>query len=337
MGAITVSVVSTLVTLDADQATVTVSVTNREPGPQRVVLGLYAVPGAVGQTEAPPAAARTGADAAAATPSGGPVDPGSWTAVDRPLREIAPGATEQYAVSFDRTAAPTGTHHLKVIAYPADRAPEEYSEQGRVLQVVVPATPEPAPRARPWWLYALIAVLVLAVAAVAFVLLRPRGPEEVAIPDVTGLTQAQARERLSSAGLTGVVSTATVDAPGTARDVAVGTEPAVGEPVPSDEDILLVLATGRVEVPDLTGVRDDDAEQVIAELELEPAFDGGRPGTVVGQDRTGLVPVDATVTLTIDPDVDDFEPPCLPWPQCILPDLPLREFPDRVFEPELGF
>ena len=45
---------------------------------------------------------------------------------------------------------------------------------------------------------AALSVLVLAVAAVAFFLLRPRGPQEVAIPDVTGLTQAQA------AGLAGV-------------------------------------------------------------------------------------------------------------------------------------
>ncbi len=311
MSEISVSLASTQVTLVNGRSSLTASVTNASASVERVVLGVYAAPGA-----------------AAAATAGPVVNPVSWTTVERPLREIGPGATEQYVVSFEAAAAPAGTYGLKAIAYPADRAPEEYSDRGQTLQVIVPAAPvEPPPPKRPWWIFILVAVLLAAVGGVAYYLTRP--PAELAMPDVAGLSQVEARDLLVEVGFTGTLVTATVNQPGVAQDVAVRTEPAAGEVVAPGTGITLVLATGLVEVPDLTGARDDDAVAALEALDLVPAFSGGRPGTVTNQDRQGLAPFDATVTLTINPDTPP-QPPCTPWPACILPDLPVFEIPDRI-------
>jgi beta-lactam-binding protein with PASTA domain len=129
------------------------------------------------------------------------------------------------------------------------------------------------------------------------------GPDAIEIPDISGLSQARAREELSRAGFTGIVSTRTENAPGVAQDVAVGTEPAAGESASADAAITLILGTGLVEVPDLTGQTEADALATLDGLELssrityEPA--AGDSGRVISQDRTGAVAVDATVTLTV--------------------------------------
>jgi hypothetical protein len=318
------------ITLGPATTTVTASVTNGEATAQRIVVAAYAPPEAQPAPPAPPPTAATPTPATPPAPAT-VVDPGTWTKVDGSPREIAPGATEQFSVTFDRSKAPVGAHVLKIFAYPADRAPEEYKDQGQVLKVTVPA--QPPPPKRKWWIYVLAGVLVLAVAGVAYVLTRP--PAMIEVPDVNGRTQAEARNVLESSGFRGDISTATIDAPGTATDVAVGTEPAAGESISADASLTLVLGTGRVEVPDLTGFRDADAEQALAELQLTPAFVGGRPGTVISQNPIGLAPVDATVTLTIDPD-QPWEPPCTPWPECILPDLPFLDPPGDVFSRGAG-
>ena len=134
------------------------------------------------------------------------------------------------------------------------------------------------------------------------------GPEATAIPDVAGLTQAEARQRLSQSGFTGEVSTTTVDEPGVEKDVAVRTEPAAGEQVAPGTAIVLVLATGNVDVPDLTGLTDTEAAATLGSLKLTTVIEGERPGVVISQDRRGPIPVNATVTLTIGPAPDEPGP-----------------------------
>ncbi len=134
------------------------------------------------------------------------------------------------------------------------------------------------------------------------------GPEELAIPDVAGLTQAEARQRLSEEGLTGEVSTSSVDEPGVEKDVAVRTEPGSGERVAPDTAIVLVLATGNVDVPDLTGLTDTEAAAALGSLKLTTVIEGERPGVVISQDRRGPIPINATVTLTIGPAPEEPDP-----------------------------
>jgi hypothetical protein len=136
-------------------STLTASVTNAATVPARVVLAAFG----------PQAGAGPAAGAAA------------WTVVDRPLRQLAPGATEQYTVTVTPPAdAPAGDHVVRLIAYDADRPPEEYSDQAQQVRVTVPAAPVVTRPRVPWWIYAVAGVLVFVVAAVAFLLLRPRTP-----------------------------------------------------------------------------------------------------------------------------------------------------------------
>jgi beta-lactam-binding protein with PASTA domain len=129
------------------------------------------------------------------------------------------------------------------------------------------------------------------------------GPEQVVIPDVTGLTQERARQVLATEGLTGEILTTTRDAAGQAADIALGTEPGVGQSVAPDAQITLVLATGLVDVPSMVGSTEADASAKLDELQVRPRIiyqtDAGEPGIVLEQDRSGKIPVDATVTLTI--------------------------------------
>jgi YVTN family beta-propeller protein len=147
---------STQVALDQGRAAVTASVTNSAPALRRVVLGVFAPE---------------------PRPGGVPGAQPAWATVEKPLRELAPGATEQYVVSF---ATPpglaAGAYELKLVPYPADAAPEEYAAGAQVLRLVVgPTAPPPRPKKR-WWLWVLAAVLLVAVGATVYLLTRPQQP-----------------------------------------------------------------------------------------------------------------------------------------------------------------
>ncbi|MBK9158163.1 MAG: hypothetical protein IPM11_08575 [Micropruina sp.] len=154
MSTITLALTSTSVTATGSPVSVTASVTNSATVPARIVLGVFPVPDA------------TGADAR------------PWTQIDQPLREIAPGTTEQFTITL---TAPAGTaagqYNVRFIAYDADRPPEEYSDQAQQLQVVVAGAKAAATPARvAWWIYAIAGVLVVVVGVVAFLVLRPSPP-----------------------------------------------------------------------------------------------------------------------------------------------------------------
>ena len=150
MSNITLALTSTSVTATGTPLSVTASVTNSATVPARIVLGAFA-----------------------ATEPGGP-DARPWTRVDQPLRVIAPGTTEQYTITLSPPAGiPAGDYVVRFIAYDADRPPEEYSDQAKQLQVVVPATTAAPPKGVPWWVYAVAGALVLIIGVVAFLVLRP--------------------------------------------------------------------------------------------------------------------------------------------------------------------
>ena len=165
MSSITLTLTAAAVTATRGApSTITASVTNSATVPARVVLGAYPQ-AADGATTPPPTGAAP------------------WTSVDRPLREIAAGATEPYTVTITPPAdAPPGEHPVRLIAYDADRAPEEYSDQAQQVRVTVPAAAVTKAAGTPWWIYAVAGVLVLVVGVVAFLLLRPEAPEPLPTP-----------------------------------------------------------------------------------------------------------------------------------------------------------
>ena len=152
MNTISLTVPVSTLTLTDGRATTTASVTNGATVPARITVAALA-------------------DAANAN------DAASWTSVDRPLREIAAGATEQFTVTFATPPTTTpGTYGVRLLAYSADRAPEEYADLARRVELVVPtATVPPAvPDKRRWWPIAAIVAALVVVAAVVIYLVLPK-------------------------------------------------------------------------------------------------------------------------------------------------------------------
>ncbi|GGC94659.1 serine/threonine protein kinase [Tersicoccus solisilvae] len=131
-----------------------------------------------------------------------------------------------------------------------------------------------------------------------------RGRQPVAVPDVTGATEQQARQRLTDAGLTVAVAPARVFS-STVPDGAVTAQAPAGGQTPRGSTINLTLSKGprMVEVPAVVGQQVDRArrqlEQAGFRVQLREVL-GGFFGTVRAQDpREGTAPEGSTIVLTV--------------------------------------
>ncbi|WP_129656914.1 Stk1 family PASTA domain-containing Ser/Thr kinase [Rothia halotolerans] len=134
------------------------------------------------------------------------------------------------------------------------------------------------------------------------------GPASVTLPeDFAGQSEAYVRSQLTDLGLVpGTVTT--VDSPSIQAGMVVGTEPAIGEPVASGETVNLVLSTGKVTVPDITGMDRDAAiaaltaeeTQLTTQIVTEPSSEEA-PGTVLRQSAApgSSIAQGSTVTMTV--------------------------------------
>ena len=129
------------------------------------------------------------------------------------------------------------------------------------------------------------------------------GPNSVAIPDVTGLTQDTARQQIEDAGLT-VGSVQEENDPAQPEGRALRTDPAAGTSVSPSQSVALFISSGNVELPDLRGQAQADAVNTLNGLRLTSVIvqqetADAAAGTVIAQDRSGLLQQGNTVTLTI--------------------------------------
>ncbi len=142
------------------------------------------------------------------------------------------------------------------------------------------------------------------------------GPEAVEMPNVIGFSQRQAQDELSQEelGISVRITYRPIDDPEYEADRVAQTEPAAGDPVEPGAEVVLHIATGNVEVPDLTGENIDSATEALRELNLtvdpidRPTGDYD-PGTVVEQSRTGPVPRFSTIELYVAIEPETPEPP----------------------------
>ena len=83
------------------------------------------------------------------------------------------------------------------------------------------------------------------------------------------------------------------------------TDPAAGQAVTAGAEITIVVASGQVDLPDLTGKTQDEAQAELGKLKLSAVIktqesDTVEAGRVIGQDRAaGPVPQGTTITLSI--------------------------------------
>lgn len=93
------------------------------------------------------------------------------------------------------------------------------------------------------------------------------GSAMVSVPDVSGKTQDQARTTLENAGLT-VGNATTEDHATVPKDAVIRTDPVSGTSVQRGSTVSLVLSTGQTEVPDLTGMTQEEARSALSEAGL---------------------------------------------------------------------
>ncbi|MHB1489424.1 MAG: Stk1 family PASTA domain-containing Ser/Thr kinase [Cellulomonas sp.] len=130
------------------------------------------------------------------------------------------------------------------------------------------------------------------------------GPATTTVPDVSGLTQDQARSQLTAAGLT-VATVETDDSPLQPKDRVTKTDPAANAPAAAGSAVTLYVSSGQVNLPDLKGMAEADAKNALTALKLIPSISTvesatAPAGSVVSQDRTpGLVPQGTTISIQI--------------------------------------
>lgn len=176
-----------------------------------------------------------------------------------------------------------------------------------IMTSTTPPEDEPEEKRRPWLLWVLIAVAVLAVGGIVWALL-PKGgadPETVAVPPVAGQSQEQAIATLEAADLVAVPQQEASDLP---AGQATRTDPAEGADVAPGSDVSLFISTGPAEVavPDVTDRTEAEAVRLL-EAEGLVVADNRVPvdhptiarGRIVSTDPAANTPVEAGATVTL--------------------------------------
>ena len=117
------------------------------------------------------------------------------------------------------------------------------------------------------------------------------GPTSVTVPDVSGLTQEQARQLIEQAGLK-VGGTTSKNDPKIEKDKVISTDPAAKSEAAPGDTVSLIVSTGQVRVPDFTGKSFDDAKKALErlglEIESDQQTDDSPAGTVIQQTPAGV-------------------------------------------------
>ncbi|GAA2721150.1 Stk1 family PASTA domain-containing Ser/Thr kinase [Cellulomonas aerilata] len=129
------------------------------------------------------------------------------------------------------------------------------------------------------------------------------GPDAVAIPDVAGMTQEQATAELRDAGFE-ISSVEFENVARVPRNEVTKTVPAAGESQPQGSTVVLYVASGQVELPDLVGKPRAEALEILNGLGLSSTIteeeSDQAPDTVIAQGRSpGQVPQTTSVELTV--------------------------------------
>jgi beta-lactam-binding protein with PASTA domain/predicted Ser/Thr protein kinase len=116
-------------------------------------------------------------------------------------------------------------------------------------------------------------------------LLVSSGPEQVAVPDVTGLSRESAEARLRDEGFSVSVAEQESDVP---EGDVISQNPAGGTQLTSGEKVTITVSTGRpkADVPDVIGMSERNARSSLKAAGLEPVV---QQRTVTDPDQDGVV------------------------------------------------
>lgn len=129
------------------------------------------------------------------------------------------------------------------------------------------------------------------------------GPSSVEVPDVTGKSQADAREALKNEGLE-LGDVVMVQSSSYSSGQVVRTEPKAGATAAPGDDVKLYISNGMVKVPDLVGRTEEEAKAELDKLGLsynrEEENSDKEAGIVIAQDpRDTMVEQNTRITITV--------------------------------------
>ena len=210
----------------------------------------------------------------------------------RPVEAGDPGVTTVLAAVGATQAVPTTTG--RTMAIPAGAGPpptgeEDLDRKKRTRNLII-----------------LLVLLLVALGVIAFFLFRSLG-DNVSVPDVVGLSSAQATQTLHEDHLT--VGSSTVRTSTTAKGIVLSTDPKAGSSVAKNSAVNLVVSGGPnipvVEVPSVTGKQLTQAIQLLQAANLgytvHNVTSDQSVGTVLSQDPAAGTRIRATrkVVLTV--------------------------------------
>jgi eukaryotic-like serine/threonine-protein kinase len=206
----------------------------------------------------------------------------------RPVEAGDPGATSMMTAAGATRAVPKAQNRTAVVGAVPPTASEEEERKKRTRRLII-----------------LLVGLLVALAIIAFFLLRSVFGGNVTVPDVVNQTTAQATRTLQNDNLT-VGKTETDVSATVANGVVMSTDPKAGASVSKNSAVDLVVSAGpAVQVPSVTGKQLTQAEQFLtaAGLGYVPHFVTSNQlvGTVLTQDPAGGAKVKSTtkVVLTV--------------------------------------
>jgi beta-lactam-binding protein with PASTA domain len=164
---------------------------------------------------------------------------------------------------------------------------------------IAPAAPPPAERH--WWLWLLLLLLLVVGGLLAWYFLT-RGNDKSTVPNVIGLQEDVAAQRIDESGLKSVPRTGQSERP---QGVVFAQKPGAGTQLDEGQTVTISISAGRQAVPDVTGLQEQQAVQQLQDAGLQAQVrrvPSTRPkGTVLTQSPgAGVVATSGTtVTLTV--------------------------------------
>lgn len=222
----------------------------------------------------------------------------SKDASDRPSTAAAV-VVRAASIGADRAIELPPTFEMPDVTIPTavQAPPSTSSTSGRPAALA----PRRARQRRAVAVYAGVGALMVAVAVLG-VQLFPSG-DPVAVPDVVGMTVAEATTQVRGAGMTAVPEA--VDVAGKQKGLVVDQSPKPGRLDASDGRVRLSVSSGKVAVAasELIGQSYADASATLERLGLEVERADVAQSTSIGQvvalDRSGRLPDGSTVTLSV--------------------------------------
>jgi eukaryotic-like serine/threonine-protein kinase len=127
------------------------------------------------------------------------------------------------------------------------------------------------------------------------------GAAQISVPNITGMTTAQATTALQAAGLKLGTST-TADSATVAGGTIISSTPAAGSKVSGGTAVTVVVSTGKVDIPSVVGKSGSQASSTLSALHISysvVADDGCSGGQVTAQSLVGEQPQTSSMTITV--------------------------------------